>query len=101
MKAASSVEFVEEAEGWELHVVDSDGEHHAWNIHHLAWPLIDHAYQTLGRWGAEGAAVGTPDLVTDEDLEAYEPGDPKRIALSDDARAAVEDLLDDDRFKRA
>ena len=86
MKAAESVKFVEGDEGWELHVLDEDGVFRAWNIHHLAWPLIDHAYQTLGRWGAEGAAASAGHLLTPADLEAYEPGDPKRLALEGQLR---------------
>ena len=85
---ADSVRFESDERGWELHVTDEEGNVHRFNVHHLAWGLVDHMNDTIGDWRREGlAAVGlspsAPDALTAEDLEAYPVGSPKWYALQE------------------
>lgn len=85
---ADSVRFESDERGWELHVTDDLGVVHRFNVHHLAWDLVDHMNDTIGDWRREGmAAVGlspsAPADLTADDLEAYPPGSPKWIALQE------------------
>lgn len=89
MNRAERVQFVADENGWELHVTTEDGFTRRFNIHHVAWDLFDHMNDTIGDWRREGlAAAGLSSSaggdLTAEDLEAYEPGSPKWLALQED-----------------
>lgn len=83
--AADSVEFTAPDGPWEMHIVDDAGIRHVFVVHGISAQLCDVAaplqeYWDLGR--AAAAAFGPP--TTDLDLDAYEPGSPKRISLERD-----------------
>lgn len=74
--------FESDENGWELHVKTDDGDTHVFNVHHLTSRLLPIARPLENYWneGLAAAASYVPP-VSREDLEAYEPGDPKRVAL--------------------
>ena len=79
---ADSAEFVADENGWELHVVDEGGDTHVFNVHAITSALLPIAYPLVKYWteGMAAAATYVPP-VTQDDLDAYEVGDPKRVAL--------------------
>ena len=79
---AESAWFESDENGWELHVDTEDGERHIFNVHHLTSGLLGIAKPLENYWqeGLAAAATYRPP-VTQDDLDGYEPGDPKRIAL--------------------
>ena len=77
---AETVRFVSDDDGWEMHV-DTDVGRFVVNVHGCAWDLCD-AVRPLQAWRAEGEhARATAVRVTEDDLDAYELGDPKRVSL--------------------
>jgi hypothetical protein len=88
MERAEQVRFVADENGWELHVTTEDGVTQRFNVHGLAWDLVDHTNDTIGDWRREGLrAAGlsssAPDALTAEDLEAYPVGSPKWFGLQE------------------
>lgn len=80
---AADVDVIGEEFGFELHVTDENGDLHVFNVQRVAEPFYRKVRETIGPWLDEGeAARGMPGPVTREDLDAYEPGDPKRIMLA-------------------
>ena len=79
---ANDVRIVGDENEWEL-VIETNVETFAFRIHHLAWDLAAHADETLGAWRREGenARATYVPRVTEEDLQAYDLNDPKRITL--------------------
>jgi len=79
---AEDVAFVSDENGWELHVRDEVGTLHIFNVHHLTSGLLGIARPLENYWmeGLAAAAEYVPPP-SREDLDAYEPGDPKRISL--------------------
>lgn len=70
---AESVRFESDERGWELHVTDELGVEHSFNVHHLAWNLVDHMNDTIGDWRREGLTAvglssGTGEAQSDEEL---------------------------------
>lgn len=80
---ADNVTFDSDEAGWKLRVLSEDGDLFVFNIHHLAFELAQHADQTIGAWRREGEHARATHVPrpTQHDLEGYELGDPKRIAL--------------------
>jgi hypothetical protein len=78
---AEEITVTSDERGWELHI-DTDQGALVVNIHGVAWDFAEDVRQ-IQRWRAEGEAARAtmPPRITQEDLEAYEPGDPKRIGL--------------------
>jgi hypothetical protein len=79
---ASDAFFTSDEDGFELHVETEDGERHVFNVQHITSKLLPIAYPLEQYWneGLAAAASYVPP-VSQEDLDAYEPNDPKRIAL--------------------
>lgn len=79
---AEAIEISSDEAGFEMRVVTGDGDY-TFNIHGVAWEFAAHVDAEIGSWRREGErARGTqPPRLTDDDLDAYPPGDPKRIAL--------------------
>jgi len=79
---AESVTFEGGERGWEMRVETNVGTF-CFNIHGCAWNLAQHADETLGAWRREGEDARATHVprITEEDLEAYELGSPKRVAL--------------------
>ena len=80
---AEHVEIEGEEDGWYMRILTTDDGSHNFRIHGVAWELAELVDRTLGEWRREGlAARGLPPLrLTEEDLDAYPLGSPKRIAL--------------------
>jgi hypothetical protein len=83
---AYAVEIVSDEAGWELHL-DTDEGRVIFNVHLCAEDLLTEAGK-IGRWLAEGRAAAASYVPppTEEDLDAYPPGDPKRITLEREMR---------------
>jgi hypothetical protein len=94
MRVAENLEIEAEENGWVLHITDEDGLVTSFNIHDVAWDLPGLVDRTISAWRREGedAVASARDRLTAEDLEAYPPGDPKRIALSDGDLDLARDL---------
>jgi len=93
MRHAEKVVFVEDENGWELHVTDEDGQTERFNIHGLAWNLVDHMNDTIGDWRHEGlAAVGLssspPAALTAEEQGVHPLAHLVRSGAADLARDA-------------
>lgn len=83
MKTADEIKVVSDECGFKLHLVDTNGDEHRFNIHGVAWAFETNVRDTIGGWKAEGEAARSsmPRLVTVDDLDGYEIGDPKRVEL--------------------
>ena len=69
--------------GFELHLTDENGDAHVFNVHRVAEKLYRAVRAQIGPWLDEAAgARAMPGPVTAEDVEGYEPGDPKRVMLA-------------------
>ena len=79
---ADSMEFVAPDGPWELHIMDDDGIRHVFNVHGITSALLPLVKPLEDYWN-EGlaAARGHVPAPTPDDLDAYEPGDPKRVSL--------------------
>ncbi len=54
---ADTITIESDERGFELHLIDEDGEHHSWNIHAIAEELYDTVKREIGPWVAEGQAA--------------------------------------------
>ena len=79
---ADSMEFVAPDGPWELHIMDDAGIRHVFNVHGITSALLPLVKPLEDYWneGLAAAASYVPP-VTRDDLDGYEPGDPKRISL--------------------
>jgi hypothetical protein len=82
---ADTVRIDSDEFGWEMVVTTEEGYRIRFNIHGCADEVYEQARQ-IDRWQAEGrdAAAAYVPPVTRDDLDAYEPGDPKRLSLQRD-----------------
>lgn len=82
---ADSAEFVPDEAGWELHVTDEEGTVHVFNVHGITSALLPIARPLEDYWN-EGLAAARSYVppATQADLDAYEPGHPKRVTLERD-----------------
>lgn len=71
---ADSVRFESDERGWELRVEDEYGRVHRFNVHHLAWNLVDHVNDTIGDWRREGLAAAGLSSSPADALTAEEQG---------------------------
>lgn len=78
---AEAVRIESDERGWEIHLLTDEGWH-VYNIHSEAQHLLEQVKPIAG-WWAEGqdAARTYSRPLTEEDLEGYAPGDPKRVTL--------------------
>lgn len=78
---AESVKIDSDEDGFHL-IVDTDEGTFDFRIQALAEALYDTVKHEIGPWLYErDMARGTGVRVTEEDLDAYELGDPKRVEL--------------------
>lgn len=68
--------------GFELHVETNVGDF-VFNIHSFAEAFAANVDREIGDWLREGDAARAtmPSRITEDDLDAYPLGDPKRITL--------------------
>lgn len=78
---ADSVEFVAPDGPWEMHVMDDAGIRHVFVVHGISAQLVDVARPLQDYWDEGRAAAAAFQRPTRDDLDAYEPGDPKRASL--------------------
>lgn len=80
---ADSVEVEADADGFRLIFRTDEGDRVEIKVHGVARELLATVQKEIGGWLEEGErARGTdPGRVTQDDLEAYPLGDPKRVAL--------------------
>jgi hypothetical protein len=78
---AAEMRIESDERGFELHF-ETDQGCYIVNVHGCAVDLLEAVKRSIGPWWSEGqTAHGTGVHVTPEDLDAYEPGDPKRVEL--------------------
>jgi hypothetical protein len=70
-------------DGFHLIVETADGDHFNFRIHGFAEEFFQNVKEEIGDWLAEGrrAATSYVPRPTEDDLEGYDRGDPKRVAL--------------------
>jgi hypothetical protein len=78
---AEEIKIDSDSEGFEMTVLSDEGSF-TFNVHGCAVQLLEEVQRTIGEWWAEGQRYrGGPGPVTEDDLEGYDLGDPKRISL--------------------
>jgi hypothetical protein len=79
---ADSARIEGDEDGWHLIIESDEGDRFNFHVHSIAWDFAKLVDQTIGdeRRFAESCRGG-PGPITEDDLEAYPLGDPKRIAL--------------------
>lgn len=80
---ADDVQVVGDEQGFELHVDTDEGDRFVFRIHHLAEQFGKNVDETIGTWLREredARATHVPNL-TEDDLDGYDLGDPKRVEI--------------------
>jgi hypothetical protein len=78
---ADSIKIESDEDGFHL-IVDFPGGRFNFRIQDVAEELYDSVTYEIGPWLHErNSARGTGIHVTPEDIDAYEPNDPKRVEL--------------------
>lgn len=80
---ADSVWIQGQEDGYHLIVETDEGDRINIRVQGVADELLAAVKETVGEWVAEreDARATWPGRVTQDDLEAYPPGDPKRVEL--------------------
>ena len=86
---ADDIRIYGEEDGWKLTIDTDEGATITVHIHHLAETLAVTVDSTIGEWLREGQAARAKYVsrITEEDLQAYDLSDPKRITLEKEMNA--------------
>lgn len=80
---ADSIKVEGQEDGFHLVIDTDEGDVLDLRIQGIAIEFAEHVDATVGAWWREGQAAGAtrPRRVTEEDLDAYPLGSPKRVTL--------------------
>jgi hypothetical protein len=67
-----------------MHVMDDAGIRHVFSVHGISNTLDDAVAPIRDYWAEGRAAAAVFARPTRDDLDAYDPGDPKRVSLERD-----------------